>query len=361
MNIEKLYTLANDIVEENKKLQYVSKLQNVIGSIQGMITQPNVPQHQTNLSNQLSELKKTLESSLVNELSPAWYQVLVDLEIDGYLGNKIVEKIDNIFSSNQITPANSKQELEKLFSVLNQKMTGFTNIVSGLKVLGIEKDELEEDECEIGVMIPRDYIENDLGKFGEEIKELNFIFNNFSELIVGEKSSFELRNLSTSEPLITVATVTAIAAGVAKTIGWLIDSYKSLLEIKKLKFELSQQGVPEEHLKGITDHSNEFMKKKIDGIVKKLGKEYKANGDSSRKNELLNGVRISLNKIANRIDNGFNFEVRVEPAKSEGTEDNEEQENTDIAAILEASKSLQFMKLDGKPILSLSEKKEKEK
>lgn len=361
MNIEKLNTLANDIVNENKKLQYVSKLQNVINSIQTMITQPNVPQHQTNLSNLLSELKKALESSLVNDLSPAWYQVLVDLDIDGYLGNKLVDKIEKIFSSNQITPATSKLELEKLFSVLNQKMTGFTNVVSGLKVLEIEKDELEEDECEIGVMIPREYIKNDLGKFGDEIKELNFIFNNFSELIVGEKRTFELRNLSTSEPLITVATVTAIAAGVAKTIGWLIDSYKSLLEIKKLRYELSQQGVPEENLKGISDHSNEFMNLKIDEIIKKLGKDYKANGDKGRKNELLNGVRISLNKIANRIDNGFNFEVRIEPVKSEDAEENNEQENTDITAILEASKSLQFMKLEGKPILSLPENKEKEK
>ena len=206
------------------------------------------------------------------------------------------------------------------------------------------------------MLIPREYIKNDLGKLGDEIKELTFIFNNYSELIVGKKESFQIRNISTSDPLITVGAITAIAAGVAKTVGWLIDNYKKLLEIKKLKGELKKQGLSEENLQGIADHSNGFMEKAIDEIVNKMAIEYNGNGDKNRKNELLNGVRISLNKIANRIDRGFNFEVRIEPISSEEGEETNGNEK-EIAEIQEASKSLQFMKLSGQPILKLSEKK----
>ena len=358
MNIEKLNSLANDIVLENKKLQFVAKFQNLLNTLQNVIAQPQQPQHQKNLTTQLTDLKESLINSLVNNLSPAWYQVLVELQIDEVLGLKLIDKIDMIFSKNQITPANAKIELDKIFTVLNQKINGFTNIVSGLKILNIGLDELEEGECEIGVLIPRKYIKNDLGKFGDEIKELTFIFSNYSELIIGKKESFQIRNISTSEPLITVTTVTAIVVGVAKSIGWLIDNYKKLLEIKKLKSELNKQGLSDANLQGIVDYSNSFMEKSIENIVKKLSKEYNANGDVARKNELLNGVRISLNKIANRIDNGFNFEIRIEPiVEKENT--TTKGNKTEVAAIEQVSKSLQFMKLEGQPILSLSEKKTK--
>lgn len=354
MNVEKLNSLAYDIVEENKELQYVAKFQNVITTLQQVISQPQQPQHQTNLSTQLNALQEALSKSLVNTLSPAWYQVLVELQIDDVLGNNLYQKIEIVLSKNQITPAKAKQDLDKYFSKLNTKITGFTNVVTGLETLDVGYDELNEGECEIGVLIPRTYIKNDLGKFGDEIKELTFIFNNYSELITGKKESFQIRNLSTSDPLITVATVTAIAAGMAKTIGWLIENYKKLLEIKILKAQLKKQGLSEENLQGISDHSNGFMEKAIEEIITKVAKEYNGNGDKNRKNELLNGVRISLNKIANRIDRGFNFEVRIEPIESE---EGETKETKEVKEIKLASKNLQFMKLSGQPILKLSEKK----
>lgn len=356
MNVEKLNSLAYDLVEENKKLKYVTKFQTALGSLQNVINQPQQAQHQTNLTKQLDDLKTSLSKSLVNALSPAWYQVLVELEIDDVFGDRLYDSIYRILSSNQITPAKAKTDLDLLFNKLNSKMTAFTSVVSGFESLEIGYDELDEGESEIGVLIPRDYIKNDLGKLGDEIKELTFIFNNYSELIVGKKESFQIRNLSTSEPLITIGAITAIAAGVAKTVGWLIDSYKKFLEIKKLKAELKKQGLSDENLQGITDHSNGFMEKAIKGIVAKMANEYNGNGDENRKNELLNGVRISLNKIANRIDRGFNFEVRIEPIPAEGGEETNSNEK-EIGEIQEASKSLQFMKLSGQPILKLSEKK----
>ncbi len=354
MNVEKLNSLAYDIVEESKKLNYINKFKNVINSLQQVINQPQQQTHQTNLSQHLDELHSALAKSLVNDLSPAWYQALVELEIDDIFGSNLSNQIESIISRNQITPATAQEELSSIFNKFSAKMTGFTNLVSGLKQLEIGYDELEEDECEIGILIPREFFENDFENLTLELKEITFILNNFSELITGEKQSFQIRNLSTTDPLITVGTVVAIAGGFAKTVGWLIDNYKKLLEIKKLNHELKQQGLPEENLKGILDYSNSYMENSIEEIIIKLSKEYKGNGEKGRKNELLNGVRISLNKIANRIDQGFNFEVRIGIPENEV--DDEDEQDQDILEIKDASRSLQFMKLEGSPVLSLPEK-----
>ena len=354
MNVEKLNSIISLLLDDYKRNQVVQLMTNVTNTLQNAINQPQQPQHQTNLRNQLNSLYTNLEKSKVNEFSPAYNNILVELKIDDLFGNQLSDTVKEVFSRNSITPAIAKQELDKLLARVNELNTGLTNTNSGLNSLKIEKDSLKPGECEIGVLIPRNYIDNELGQFADEIKELNFIFNNYAELITGKKQTFQLRQLSTSDPLITIGTVTVIAAGVAKTIGWLIDNYKKLLEIKRLRAELKKQGLSDETLQGITDHSNSFMETAIDEIVIKIGKEYNS-AEDGRKNELLNGVRISLNKIANRIDHGFNFEVRIEIPKKKADEKESEKESKEITAIKTASESLQFIKTEGEPILSLPE------
>ncbi len=78
---------------------------------------------------------------------------------------------------------------------------------------------------------------------------------------------------------------------------------------------------------------------------------------------MINSVRISLRKIANRIDKGFNIEVRVEPFGENNENELSEQNNTKIhyiEKIIEASESFQFLKMEGEPILLLPEETEKE-
>ena len=62
-----------------------------------------------------------------------------------------------------------------------------------------------------------------------------------------------------------------------------------------------------------------------------------------------------MEKIANRIDRGFNIEVRVEPA-SQRDGDISTAEDIRYAEIIEsAAPTLQFLKREGIPILSLPE------
>ncbi|MGJ4789513.1 hypothetical protein [Leptospira koniambonensis] len=354
MNAEKINKLAKDISEENGKLKISNLFSNVIVSLSNIVNQPNQPNFQTDLTNNLNSLHKALNGSLVNMLSPAWSQMLVELNIDTLFGANLSNRINHIIRENGITPANALNELSKIHEQYNKIIAGFSNVASGLSSLGVGFDILEKDICEIGILIPRSYIHNNLESFGNEIREINFILNIFSELIEGEKKPFILRNLSTTDPFITVAAGFAIAAGVAKAIGFVIDNYKKLLEIKKLKNELKKQGLSDEDLKGIEAHSNKFMEDAIGTKVKELKEQYLSVELSGRSNELLSGLKISLNKIANRVDSGFNFEIRINLSENKAEES--EDINHSINEIQLASKSLEFIKSEGEPILSLPEK-----
>jgi hypothetical protein len=360
MNVEKLNKLSQIIIEDNKKNNIASLLANIVNNLQNMINQPNQPAYQSEVSNNLTQLYAVLRKSELNKLSPAWNQILHDLNVDNILGNRLAIRIEEIFNRNTITPQTALNELGVLNQDFSKMITGFSDTRNGLIELKIGSDELEFNTSEIGILIPRKYLDNSLEKLGTEIREISFIINTFSELINGKKENIILRSLSTSEPFITIASSIAIAAGISKAIGYLIDNYKKLLEIRKLKNELKKQGVEEENLKGIEDHSNKFMETAIESLIIEVKTDFfNPSIEKGRENEIVNSLRISLNKLANRIDNGFNFEVRI--SLPESIENLGEADKQNIRKINEASVNLEFMKNSGEPILSLPEKNKTEK
>lgn len=103
----------------------------------------------------------------------------------------------------------------------------------------------------------------------------------------------------------------------------------------------------------------------MEAVIRKIANEvitqYHKGQDEGRRNELENATVIALNKIANRIDNGFNIEVRVEPLPP-ATEKNKDDKNyqnqlINISNIQKHSKTLQYIKTGGQPILELNEAK----
>ena len=72
-----------------------------------------------------------------------------------------------------------------------------------------------------------------------------------------------------------------------------------------------------------------------------------------------------MNKIANRIDQGFNIEVRAEPDEKpdEETDETAQQDKyyENIRKVIEASEKLRFLNIEGERILALPEKAEHKK
>jgi hypothetical protein len=107
----------------------------------------------------------------------------------------------------------------------------------------------------------------------------------------------------------------------------------------------------------ISEKTKDYANTQMDTAIEKFSVEFinecYVGSDGGRKNELRTGVRISLNMIANRIDRGFNFEVRIEPPKAASADG---EVNKAVQAIQAASVNMQYMKLEGPPILALPEK-----
>lgn len=358
MNAERLHAVAADLKADLEGSNEVGILQRLVSALQNLVNQPTQTQYQQEISSTLKELEVASKASRFNDFSPSWRQTADELGATDLLGAALVKKVSEVFQQNQITPSVALAEMQELLQRLTTFAAAIDQVLASFRTLKVGREELAPGECELGVLIPRLFVENLLDRFSQELDELNRIFGVFEELATGSRPSFAIRTISSSELMVYLEVAAIVGACIATAIESIIELYKKLLEIRKLQGELVKQGVEKKSLKGLEEHANGIMESGIDAVVKELINEFKS-PDAGRKNELSIELKYSLKKIANRVDRGFNFEIRMQEPEPAGDGIEESPENLALTAsferVKEAAPALQFLKLDGPPILSLSE------
>lgn len=359
MNAERLHKILIELNDEQKEISLVAKLTELTSHLQNVVNNPAEPTYQEELSKTLKTLLSDLSNATSNSFSPAYKQVTDEIGISEFLGVQLNERLELIFSRNQITPSTALKEIKEILTLVKNFDSAISSIITGFDVLDIGKEELNPGECEAGFSIPRKFIENKLSTFSKEVSEINFILSNLSEIVIGKKEEYEVRTISSSDFLIYISISLIVANALSKILERIINTYKSILEIKNLRNQLKDKGVPAKNTKEVEKYANSLMEKEIKELSLEIVKEYYKGKDIGRRNELSNGLIISLNKIANRIDQGFNIEVRVEPLLEFEEDDKiskEDQLKIElITKIQAASNNLKFITTTGKPILKLNE------
>ena len=366
MNVERLHRILIDLDAEIDEKNFHGILANVQAHLQNQVNAPQDPNHQKKLVQSLNNLGDTLINSSYNDYSPSWKQIISEIGGENLFGGELKQKIDEIFARNQITPANALEEIKHINTAFTTFQSHIKQAVDSFEGLNIGTEELEKGQCEFGYTIPRDFVENKLTSFEEEIHELNFILNSLSEAITGKKQDYEVKTISSSDFLLYIIIGLQVADILSKATERILSIYKQILEIKKLRNELKEKGVPATQTKGIETHANSLMEKEIKKISKEIIDE-NYEGDNGRRNELQNAVTFALNKLANRIDNGFNVEIRInalpEPEETEEEEVELSKEDIEkyekVKTIIERSKNIENIKSGGKSILKLPEGKKK--
>lgn len=359
MNSERLHKILTEIQKEFSQENLLTQLQAVRDNLTNQVNQPQQPVYQQNLVVALTTLNNSLTASSYNEFSPNWKQILQEIGGQNLFGLELKDSIEEIFKRNQITPAAALDSINIIVSKAEQLKIAIDEIVSGFTKLKIGKEELTPGQCEMGYSIPRVIIENRLSSLSKEVSELNFILGTISETVSGKKEEFEVKTISSSDFLFYVIIGLQVADVLSNAVERIISNYKTILEIKTLRNQLKEKGVPETATKEIEEHANSSMEAVIKKIASEVVVQYHKGKDEGRRNELENATVIALNKIANRIDKGFNIEVRVEPlppATDKNADDKVYQTQlASISRILKQSKSLEYLNTSGQPILELNE------
>lgn len=355
MNAERLHAIAKVLKNELLRRRTISTLQNLVNCLQ-QIVQSNNQSTQQNLVAAREAFYVAVTDTPSDSFTPAWRQILVEMGGDDLFGKNLKQWTEKIFAENQMTPGVAQQNLAEILDRLQQSTKALDQLIAAFEYFKIGSEELNPGEGEIALLIPREAVHDKLEEFTEELDDMKFILNTFSELATGHKDDLKIRTLSSSGLMLFLAASPGFAAIIAKAIDFVVGQYKKILEIKKLQLEIHRLELPEQVSQITKSHVNTLMENAIEKFTIDIVQEYSGK-DGGRKNEIRNAVKISLNKIANKIDHGFNFEVRIEPPTESLENAKQEKEiQKAVETIQAASENMQYIKLEGPPILALPEK-----
>jgi hypothetical protein len=192
-------------------------------------------------------------------------------------------------------------------------------------------------------------------QLGEEFVELAMVLAPYSELAGKSRPPLTVSTIFSSDFGVLVSMAPEAAGFLALAVERVIAGYKTILEIRRLRQEASEQRLPESVLTGIDEHAKTQMEETIERTVSELLDRSEGIA-RTRQNELRKELRDSLAALARRIDEGYNIDVRAEPRGADATEgENGSGAEVDaaISEIRELSPNLQYLNRSGQPILRL--------
>jgi hypothetical protein len=355
MNAERLHAIVNGLAEDLAATNTPALVRQLANALQQSAQDPSQQQTASSVRQQLEE---ALSSASSDKFSPAWRQSLEELGVADLFGSALLAQIEAILARNEITPSAAAADLTPIADRLDGLNDAIEQLRPGFEFFNVGAEDLAPGEFEIGFLIPRQAVDDELQELGDEFARLKRILGPFLELATGSRDDVHVRSLASSEFQVFLDSAPTVAALIAMAVERLIASYANIMNIRIAHQQLKDSGMSEAALAPIKSEADSMMKQDIGQLVDEL---LTANqqADQGRANELRTELISSLNALANRIDRGYGVEVRageVPEPDEEAEESDEERERREAAhAVLERQRRIQFRNLTGQPILQLPE------
>ena len=319
MNVEKLHALAIDLLDDYDKTGMPASLISLVQTLKKRVSSPAEPTFQQSLSENLGKIREELPQAPSNDFPNEWKDMMEQLRIDGFFGEKMLETIDNIFYQNQITPSLAMEKLVALLISVQNTHTHMQRVVGAFQFFNIEKDDLEQGQCEICIAIPKNH-KNTLGELGQEMRQLDIDFRPLATLLNQTSDEFKVRSLSSSDLTVFIETGAPLCFAILMIIHTATNIYTKLLKAKEIrstiaKSDILDKTVEEAVAKSMENKFESLVKEHAKALTKEIRKELKLDSSATKgrePKELEGNIERSIKNTTNRLDKGIRFNIRGE-------------------------------------------------
>jgi hypothetical protein len=360
VNAERLHAIALALLSEMGQTDQLGHLNRLSTAMRQSVSDPAQPQLQQAVADTRSQLDTALAGAPSDQFSPAWRQALDELGIADVFGAQLRAAVRTILERNEVTPAAAATELEGLAARVNETNNALTNTVNAFGFFGIGHEELAPGEYEVGFLIPRLAVRNEIETLGTEFVQIKRILNPLVELATGSRPELQVRSISSSAFQVFLTAPGPAALMIAIAFERVLGAYEKIMNIRVAYKTLQDSGSSADALEAVAEDMRTKIVRDIEEIVEGLLTQAVDGIVEARLNELRNELNIELRALANRIDRGYGFEVRAgelpAPAPDAKPEDATVVEARRIADELGLmERRLGFMNLTGESILELPE------
>ena len=308
MNAERLLKVATEIISDIKTNNIISLLSDFNQRFSQIVAAPGQQQYQANFIAARDALFKALDNSAINNLNPMDYQIIVEIGGDGLIGKHFKQRIYDVEKqeSLNITPSVAYNNFGKIYEEFNKFYKSLEQLVNIFSNFGIKRDkQLDGNQAELSILIPRNVINGDLKKFETDIK----IFRDFLD-VVQEVSgeSYKIEKIASSDFELYILSGLMYASCVAQALNPILDMFIKIMEIREHSKRLKDSGVPDETLRPLQDYERQMIDSTIKTSQQSLLQRCK---DDGRRNELAIRTQKTLDTMVRKFNDGYQVVVSL--------------------------------------------------
>ena len=356
MRAERLFSVCDALHTDYNKTDLVAKLKALQTTVQNQVNNPSGA-YSSQIAAARVAVFDAIESSQFAKLAASDARDLEAIRMGAWVGSELRTQIEQAFSGNDLVPSEALEKLTLITTTVEKDYSAAVKVMESLNYFGIPKDQLKAGEFEISVLIPRKAIDNEVNELGSELIKINRYLTLFSEIVTGSRDNYKINAISTTDPTIYLYSLPGVAAAVSVALDKVMGLYEKVLTIRKMRNELKNQGVPPSILSELKSHIETTIKEGLEDHAKEIDKQKLASVEAGRRAELNQEVRSVLWELAQRLDEGYEFDIRGEPPAKD--KNGEEQSNPsimkDLGIVNENRKRLRFFEASGGPVLRIEQ------
>lgn len=359
MNVERLTRVVADVLDSLVADAILAKAQALQSSLERSAANPGNTELQQEVVANRSALSAALDGSRINSMPQLDLDILEDLGVSRLVASVGASRVDEAFHGNDITPAVAASEIASYVTDLSELTSNLEYFRSAASYFGISPEELDPGVAELAVLVPRMDVREEAVLFARELTRLDTFVRPFYEVNGESPKPSRLAAISSSDYGVYLDLAPHVALSVGAAVAFVLSQYKKVLEIRLLSSQVealkSDSEDSDAHFESAAEllktAATNLMSQAIDKHVETLDLDLAI--DDGRKNELKASLRVSYRYIAERVDRGYNFDVRV--GDDDEAEDDESEGTESVAqAIRNLGPDLTFINRSGKPILELN-------
>lgn len=279
---------------------------------------------------------------------------IAELNAEAYFNEALPAEIEGWFRRSQVSPNVGREGLSLYITRRQQFIDSMSATREGFEKFKVESDGLLPGESELKITLPRSLFENELHGLQRELEVLNKIIRVFYEINNTTPEPIEVKALSTTEPVITVAVAIGVALAIGQAVKLCIDILNGAYSLRKAMKEARDTTMVDESLiVQVEAKIHEGIDTKLAAAVKHAMLNYR--GDQARENELEAHAKLAFKMLLSRIERGMQIVPRALPppsdAESEIDKDTRDKVFAELAIITD---SLDFPQILGEPMIQLT-------
>ncbi len=313
MHLGRFHRAIEQLADDFKTTNHTQLFENLINSLNAIAQNPGNAEQATAYKSHLENFRQVLLRSELNNPRPVLQVMLESIEAEKFIGEQLFNRVMSAISSNPAAPTLAIQELQKLKESTAKFYQHVTTINNSFTDLGVEYENLEHGEGELGILIPREENSSSLKNLSKEFNEWANALASLKELFDPDAGPLQIRTCATTDWMIYLAATLGLLEGVSLCLKKTNEILRELVEGRSLIEQLISKKSNPEAVKLLEEENKTKLSTDIRKLAEELVEQHYKGHDEARKNELKNGVDSALTQIAKKITKGAKIEMKFLP------------------------------------------------